>query len=336
MTDLTRRSAIIAGLATTAGAGFPAAAKAKKPQPVVFHTDIGGDIDDTWALLLLLRRPELDLKLVVTEGSNAIYRGRLAAKLLALGGRTDVALAIGADGRDDHAAQSDWIGDYQLKDYPKPVTTDGAQAMIDLIMSSKERVTVISVGPATTAAEALRREPKIASNARFVGMFGSVRTGYGAGTKPEIEYNVKLDPKALQTVFAADWTCTITPLDTCGLLVLDGALMQAVRHSLDPFAQACIRNSEVWLPSATWMPKDFDLTKTSSTLFDAVAVVMACDESDLVMETLPLTVRDDGMMLIDPKGHKVRVATAWKNLAGFKSRMVADLTSKPQRPRDIA
>ncbi len=328
MINMTRRSAIAAGLALVTAA-TTAEAGGEKPQPVIFHTDIGGDIDDTWALLLLLRRPELDLKLVVTEGSNAIYRGRLTAKLLTLGGRTDVALAIGADGHDDRAAQSDWIGDYQLKDYPKPVTTDGAQAMIDLIMASKERVTVISVGPATTVAEALRREPKIARKARFVGMFGSVRTGYGAGTKPEIEYNVKLDPKALQAVFAADWSCTITPLDTCGLLVLDGALMQAVRQSRDPFAQACIRNSEAWLPSATWMPKDFDLTRTSSTLFDAVAVVMACDERDLVMETLPLTVRDDGMTLIDPKGHKVRVATAWKNLEDFKTKMVADLTSKP-------
>jgi len=331
MNDLTRRGVVVAGAALIAGSGAacPVAAGAKKPQPVIFHTDMGGDVDDTWALLLLLRRPELDLKMVVTEGSNAIYRGRLTAKLLALGNRTDVALAIGADGRDDRAAQSDWIGDYQLKDYPRPVATDGAQSMIDLIMTSKERVTVISVGPATTVAEALRREPKIAGKARFVGMFGSVRTGYGAGTKPEIEYNVKLDPKALQTVFAADWPCTITPLDTCGLVALDGALMQTVRQSRDPFARACIRNSEVWLPTATWMPKDFDLTKTSSTLFDAVAVVMAYDESDLVMETLPLAVLDDGMTVIDPKGRRIRVATAWKNREDFKVKMVADLTRYP-------
>ncbi len=35
--------------------------------PVILDTDIGGDIDDTWALGLLLKSPELDLKLVVGD-----------------------------------------------------------------------------------------------------------------------------------------------------------------------------------------------------------------------------------------------------------------------------
>jgi inosine-uridine nucleoside N-ribohydrolase len=35
--------------------------------PVILDTDIGGDIDDTWALAMMLRSPELDVKLVVTD-----------------------------------------------------------------------------------------------------------------------------------------------------------------------------------------------------------------------------------------------------------------------------
>lgn len=31
--------------------------KAGKKMPVIFDTDIGGDIDDTWALLMLLNSP---------------------------------------------------------------------------------------------------------------------------------------------------------------------------------------------------------------------------------------------------------------------------------------
>ena len=38
----------------------------KKKIPVILDTDIGDDIDDTWALALLLRCPELDPRLVVT------------------------------------------------------------------------------------------------------------------------------------------------------------------------------------------------------------------------------------------------------------------------------
>lgn len=313
------------GLATTAKAA-PA-----KPIPVIFDTDIGGDVDDTWALLLLLRRAELDLKLCVTETGNAVYRARLLAKLLTLGGRSDVAVATGPGNGDGSGPQGAWLGDYDLKSYPGPFIADGAQAIVDMVMASPEPVTIISVGPTPVLADALKRQPALAKKARFVGMQGAVRVGYGGAAKVEPEYNVKTDPGALQTVFAADWlSCAITPLDTCGLVIIDGDDMHRLRESHDPFARAVIANSEAWLPNAPWMPKDFDLTKQSSTQFDSVAVMMACDESDLVMETLPLSVLDDGMTVIDEvHGRPVRVASAWKDLAGFKRKMVDDLTRHP-------
>ena len=52
------------------------------PVPVILDTDIGDDIDDTWALALLLKSTELNLKLVVSDYGEAQYRARLLAKLL--------------------------------------------------------------------------------------------------------------------------------------------------------------------------------------------------------------------------------------------------------------
>ena len=46
---------------------------------VVLDTDIGADIDDTWALALLLCCPELDLRLVTTVTGDTTYRARIAA-----------------------------------------------------------------------------------------------------------------------------------------------------------------------------------------------------------------------------------------------------------------
>ena len=54
--------------------------------PVILDTDIGDDIDDTWALVLLLKSPELDLKLVVGDQGKPLYRARLIAKLLQVAG----------------------------------------------------------------------------------------------------------------------------------------------------------------------------------------------------------------------------------------------------------
>ena len=59
----------------------PAVSTAEEPIPVIFDSDIGGDIDDTWALAYLVRSPELDLRLVVTDHGDTVYQARVAARL---------------------------------------------------------------------------------------------------------------------------------------------------------------------------------------------------------------------------------------------------------------
>lgn len=312
----------------TAAAGLPVGSAARARRiPVIFHTDIGGDVDDTFALLWLLRRPELDLRLVVTDNGTTLYKARLAAKLLALAGRHDVLIAYGPDAGNGPGAQSAWVQDYSLAQYRGPSSPDGAQAIVDTVLASSTPITIISTGPATLVAAALKLQPSIVRKARFVGMFGSLRKGYGGSPTQIAEINVKLNPAALRTVFSANWRVTITPLDTCGDVTLDGAQWQNFRASKDPFAQACVANSEIWLPNAPWMPKDFDLTKRSSVLFDTVAVLLAYDESPLRVETLPISITDAGMTVVDERGRRVRVATGWKDLAGFKRTLITDLTS---------
>lgn len=87
--------------------------------------------------------------------------------------------------------QQAWVKTYDLKQYPGKIHSDGVQAMIETIMNSPRPVTVIAVGPVPNLAEALKREPRIAERARFVGMHGSVRVGYGNDPKIAAEHNVK-------------------------------------------------------------------------------------------------------------------------------------------------
>jgi len=290
--------------------------------PVILDTDIGDDIDDTWALLMLLRMPQLDLKLAVGDYGNAIYRGRLLAKLLELTGRTDVPIGIGVDKTDDPGGQSDWLGNYQLEDYPGAVHTDGVQALIDTIKGSPEPVTLLCIGPVPNIAEALRRDPSIADNARFVGMFGSVFVGYGGAPDPVAEWNVRVDPQSLQEVFAAPWDCTITPLDTCGVVRLSGNNYREIYASDDPWLDALIQNYEVWLPGAPYMDPETDTSKVSSTLFDTVAVYLAAEQDLLEMRDVRLRVTDDGYTVVDEvDGRIVHCATGWKDLPAFERKL---------------
>lgn len=292
--------------------------------PIIFDTDIGDDIDDTWALALILKSPELDLRLAVGDHGKAIYRAKLLAKFLQVAGRTDVPVGIGLPPADGVAGQAKWVEDYDLKSYPGKVYDDGVQAMIDMIMSSQRPITVVAVGPVPNLAEALRREPRIAQRARFVGMHGSVRKGYGGKAQIEAEYNVRSNVKACQAVFTAPWEMTITPLDTCGLVHLRGEKYARVRDSKDPVAAALIDNYRLWCGQK---PERADTA--SSTLFDTVAVYLAFADAFCTIETLPIRVDENGFTLIDESsGKRMRVATEWKDMGAFED-LLAERISGP-------
>ena len=310
--------------------GQMAEAATKPKIPVILDTDIGDDIDDTWALLMLLRMPQFDVKLIVGDYGNAIYRARLLAKLLDRCGRSDLPVAIGVDPADERGQQSGWLGDYNLNDYPGTIHEDGVQKLIEIINESPEPVTLLCIGPVPNIAEALRRDPGIADNARFVGMHGSVFVGYDGSSQPDIEWNVRVDPQSLQTVFAAPWDCTITPLDTCGLIKLQGENYRRLYESDDAWLKILMENYRAWLPGAPYVDPETDTSKISTTLFDTVAVYLAAEQDLVEMQDVPLRVTDDGWTLVDEvNGRMVHCATAWKDQAGFEAKLVDILLDAP-------
>lgn len=298
---------------------------AAKRIPVILDTDIGGDIDDTWALAMMLKSPELDVKLVVTDTGDTAYRAKIVAKLLQIGGRTDVPVGIGIPLENAPTPQSPWVEGYELLSYPGPVHEDGVGAIVETIMRSPEPVTLICIGPVPNVAAALAREPEIARRARFVGMHGSVRRGYGGREEVDAEYNVRAYPQACQKVFAASWDVTITPLDTCGLVRLAGDRYRAVRDCRDPLVQAVIDNYRIWAANCEWA-RSLDPEAQSSILFDTVAVYLAFSDEFLVMENLNIRVTDDGYTVVDDDAKIVNCAMDWEDLSAFEDLLVRRLT----------
>ena len=317
------------------GLNAPAAragdAPAARPTPVILDTDIGTDIDDTWALALLLKSPELDLKLVVGDYGRTNYRARLLAKFLERAGRSDVPVGVGLDFISKGAEnQTAWIKDYELKSYPGKVHADGVQAIIDTIMNSPQPVTLICIGPVPNIAAALKREPRIAQHARFVGLHGSVHQGHAGVKKPCAEWNVVCDPKALQAVYAAPWDITITPLDTCGLVKLTGEKYEQVRDATNHVTADLIANYRLWVAANPTLPTDMAVRRSSS-LYDTVAVYLAIHQDLCVMEKLNLRVTDDGFTVIDPQARPVNAAMQWKDLGAYEDFLVNRLAPAEHR-----
>ncbi len=314
--------------AAPAGVAGPSAAdtlglrKAGKRIPVIFDTDIGGDIDDTWAMLMLLNSPEVDVRLVVSDYKNATYRAKILAKMLEICGRTDIAVGIGLEQGEQGENQADWVADYSLAGYPGTVHKDGVDAIIRTIRQAQDPVTLIAVGPLPNLPEVLRRAPDVAEKARFVGMHGSVRKGYGGSDTISAEWNVRANPAALQAVFAAPWEKTVTPLDTCGIVQLDGPRYARIRACQTPGAKALMENYRIWTAAHEKRGQQTpDPVLRSSTLFDTVAAYLGYSEDLLEMETIRLAVTDDGLTKIDDRGAAVRCAMAWKDLGAYQEHL---------------
>jgi len=313
----------------------PAGAAAK---PVILDTDICDDIDDTWALALLLQSPELDCKLVTTAVGNTEAKARVVARFLDRVGRADIPVGIGVKQHDGTHRQMDWVQGYDLSTYPGIIHRDGVRALIDTVMNSPQRMTIIAIGPLPNIAAVLEQEPRIAEKADFVGMHGSIYKGYGGSDKPSAEYNVVADARACRKVFTAGWPITITPLDTCGLVHLRGDKYQRVLRRNSAITSNLIQNYRAWQADGLKAErKGIDaanlarlvnnrLNSASSTLFDTVAVYLAINTDLVRMERLPVEVTGDGYTKIAEGAKVINCAVDWKSLEGFEDFLVERLT----------
>ncbi|MEN2985036.1 MAG: nucleoside hydrolase [Dictyoglomaceae bacterium] len=293
--------------------------------PVILDTDIGTDIDDTWALIMLLNSSELDVKLITTVSGNTYYRAKIVAKFLEIAERTDIPIGIGiGNPKDSLNLQEPWIKDYKLDKYEGKLYDNGIDAIINTVKNSKEPITIISIGVATNIAKALEISPEIAKNSRFVGMHGSIYKGYGGKEGRDPEANVRYDVPSIRKVFSTNFLeKIITPLDTCGIVKLEGERYKKILNSENPLLKALIENYKIWSELVPWTKVDYKVE--SSTLFDTVAIYLAYSRDFVEVENIKIKVTDDGFTVPDSEGDEINIAVRWKNYEGFLDHLLERL-----------
>ncbi len=305
----------------------------RSPIPIIIDTDIGGDIDDTWALALALKSPELDVKMVLSDFGNTEYRAKIICRMLEVADRADVEVGVGLWQDNVTGAQEAWVRDYSLASYPGRVHMDGVDAMIRRIRESPEPVTLIAIGPAPNLRVALAKAPDIAGKVNFVGMYGSIRRQLGGKEGAIPEYNVISDLPACASVFGAPWrSATLTPLDSCGAVRLAGERYRKVLECREPLTQAVIENYRLWAASPSWQDPEARFESASSLLFDTVAIHLARSTEFLTMERMGLRVDGQGYTRRDDDARPFAVAMDWKDLAGFEAALADRMLAPVVRP----
>lgn len=298
-----------------------------KKIPVILDTDIGSDIDDTWALGFMLKCPELDVKLITTASANTVYRTKLVAKYLEETGRYDIPLGRGpkTDAINNNPRIESWLDGYDIGAYPGTIYGDGVTKLIDTIMSSPDPITLCCIGPLSNIAAALDKEPRIASKCHFVSMIGSIAKGHEDSPQKIAEWNVIMDIPAAQKVFSAKWlSAAITPLDSCGNIRLTGELYSKFFSSKSPYVKGIVDSYKSWL-DFNKCPQN--LPEKSSILYDTVAIYMCFARELLKMEPMTISIDDKGFCIPGEKGLPLQCAMDWKDKNAFYEFLVERLIS---------
>jgi len=293
----------------------PAATHAPAPQLVILDTDIGDDIDDAFALALVLRSPELELLGVTTAFGDTELRAKLVERFLRAEGRIDISVGAGVrTAETTHFTQMayakqpfDSLADIcttrllmtsQLP-VPKRVQDqydacekdrhDGVEFLLGQIRAHPGQITLIAIGPLTNVGAAIQRDPATFKKLkRVVIMGGSVYRGYGdKPTPPAPEWNILCDPAGAKALFGSGVPVFVMPLDSTQIHLENEALGAIFSHGSTLTDQLTLLYHQ-WSGAKEWR---------SPTLFDPVAVTYAIRPDLCPAKPMRLEVDDKGFTI---------------------------------------
>jgi len=285
----------------------------RSPLPVIIDTDPG--IDDMLALLLALGSPELDVRgISVSYGNtvvenayrNAVVIVRRAGKrtTLGVGARRPLARAL-AVASETHGESG--LGYAALP--PAGVILDFVKSLDRLLTDQPEPVTLVTLGPVTSLALALRRDAALVRDKvkRHLAMIGNVAAQ--GNTTRYAEFNAWCDPEALDLVLRAELPTEMVGLDVTRQLVLAPNEVTRLAHS--GAAQA------VWMQDALRFYMEFHKRQEGldgCIVNDVLPIAELVHPGALKFEEQRLTVDLDdadhrGHTRVDPEGARVKVAT---------------------------
>ena len=257
--------------------------------PLVIDTDPG--IDDSLALILAVRARAARLLAISASYGNATLdtTTRNARLVLRRAGAT-APVFPGADrplvrplitAKETHGG--DGLGDHRLP--PAESVTPTSTAILDALRAAGGPVTLVTLGPLTNLALALRNDPAFLRSrvTRHVAMGGNIAAAGNSGGLAE--FNVWCDPEAAAEVFAARLGTELVGLDVTRRLVVPAAAVHKLASHADEEAR--------WLGSLLGFYVRFHQEYEGlpgAIINDPLAVALALEPAWGSADTVPLTV----------------------------------------------
>ena len=189
-------------------------------QKVIFDCDLGGDIDDAFAMALLLSSQEqFEILGFCMDHGNTPGRGQVATKILYETGLNEIPVYLGRHtpsvvGEDTQlegkSPQMIWAEEFNVL---KPQKKQASDFIIETLNKYPGEIILFTVGPVDNIGDVIDKDPEALKKAkRVISMFGSITTGYGGG-EPSAEWNVRGSIAAAKKFMNSGADITLAPLD---------------------------------------------------------------------------------------------------------------------------
>jgi purine nucleosidase len=294
------------------------AGKIDVAQRIIFDTDIGTDVDDAYALALLVNSPEVEIEAVTTVWADPLLRARIARTLLNSLGKSDIPVAVGESTAMEGGRPAFLLGHEGncLSDGDKGLEVSGipaAELIGSLLRKYPHEIKVLLMGPQTNLGRMLAQEPELAMLVKeFVIMGGlpfyGLKEMERIGERP-LETNFAADPQAVRIVFECDAPITLVGANVTMPVILTQEHIERIRKRRTPATDLLHDMTVEWL-------RMIGLNETPMHDPLAVAAAFTLDFLDTMMLNVTIETKGEltaGLPVVNrcdnEEWNRVRVAT---------------------------
>ena len=217
---------------------------------VWLDTDIGDDIDDSYALALIMGMEDVTLKGISTVYRNVEQRSHIAANMVSAFSRYEIPVYAGLDfpekepikklpyetflpdGRPNIAHYSEDMARYAYSE-------EHALDALERALKEDGALVLIAIGPLTNVAALVTRSPDILKGRDVIIMGGTTSPSFP-------EWNIACDPEAARTVFNAGANIRLIGLNVTKQCVLWGKDLEFFRALSSEYG-LLQRMTEIWI-----------------------------------------------------------------------------------------
>ena len=233
---------------------------AGEKQKIIFDCDLGDDIDDAFALALVLASPEFEVLGVVMDYGYTEKRAQIACRMLYETGLEHIPVVVGRQTHQNYSPQFHWGEGFKKV---KSIKQSAADFIIENLQKYPNEVILFTVGPVPNMADVIKKDPDALKLAKHIcSMFGSFYMGYDGGPIPDAEWNVHTDIESAKLFAASGAPITYAGLDITTFVKLEEDLRLKLLMRQSPLTNSLCALYSLW-------------GGETPTLYDVVAVGMA-------------------------------------------------------------